>query len=356
MIARLKLLLPYCFSISDDLVLSPYEYKYNEYKIIIYPPYQTALDYHAICNSSPAQTEEILKSMNPSNELILNDKILMNGKPSIQANLLQIDFIKDFYDRRIEVVSKDYFNDPSTELILKVVNGLINSIRVVTIGSLIKPVDIDSIILNMEYLTDKGEKLQLQEGYLRGRYKLIFKKSAHGITNEVWDKIQQLEHDYTPPIWYTLVLDADSILPDIGPSLVLAFTAIEVLINNVLNMLASSSEKIPADLWQWINNRGDYRKEPSIEEKFSILLFVLTGKTLKDESDLWEGFKNLKDARNSFVHKGKAVIGKTDVTLEMARKLIRKAMKIIKWIEHEFLPKELKVPELERGIDYKMIY
>jgi hypothetical protein len=91
------------------------------------------------------------------------------------------------------------------------------------------------------------------------------------------------------------------LLPEVGPALVLAVTALETLISATLNQLASSAN-LPSGLWEWINNRGDYRKEPSVEEQFDVLLRVLAGKSLRNQSDLWRGFKDLKEARNSFVH------------------------------------------------------
>ena len=62
------------------------------------------------------------------------------------------------------------------------------------------------------------------------------------------------------------------------------------------------------ELWRWINQRGDWRREPTVEEQYDTLLKVLTGHTLKEDQDLWELFKHLKTARNSFVHEGMAKV------------------------------------------------
>jgi hypothetical protein len=46
------------------------------------------------------------------------------------------------------------------------------------------------------------------------------------------------------------------------------------------------------------------RREPTVEDQFSVLLSVLVGHSLKDNARLWERLVNLRDARNSFVHTG----------------------------------------------------
>ena len=125
----------------------------------------------------------------------------------------------------------------------------------------------------------------------------------------------------------------------------MAAAALEVLIEVALSCLASINE-MPKGLWEWINNRGDYRKEPSEEEKYDNLLYILANKSLKAEQPLWEAFKNIKSARNSFLHEGKLVIGKEDLTIEKSIMLISKAKEIAVWIE-QLLPIEKRAPILE---------
>jgi hypothetical protein len=81
-------------------------------------------------------------------------------------------------------------------------------------------------------------------------------------------------------------------------------------------------------------------------EQYDALLKLLTGHSLKDEPLLWEAFKNLKDARNAFVHEGIAKIGQTPVSTESANKLIASASDIIAKIR-EWLPNELHWPEFK---------
>jgi hypothetical protein len=88
------------------------------------------------------------------------------------------------------------------------------------------------------------------------------------------------------------------------------------------------------------NERGDFRKQPSVSERFDNLLTVFTRRSLmKEEPLLWESFSNLKNARNALAHEGIASLGKRGelVDASKARKLVNDADKIISWIE-QLLP------------------
>ena len=127
--------------------------------------------------------------------------------------------------------------------------------------------------------------------------------------------------------------------------MVLGATALEVFIADLLNRMAQHSE-LSEDLWQWINDRDDYTRDPSTEEQFDVLLKHFTGHSLKEESALWEAFKNLRTGRNKFVHEGAAKIGGVDVTAQKAAELVGLAHKIVSQIR-EWLPSEVQWPVFE---------
>ena len=60
----------------------------------------------------------------------------------------------------------------------------------------------------------------------------------------------------------------------------------------------------------------------------------------------WEAFKNLKAARNSFVHEGVAQIGKRPVREAEARELVQRAADIVTFIKAK-LPNEMPWPEYQ---------
>jgi hypothetical protein len=123
---------------------------------------------------------------------------------------------------------------------------------------------------------------------------------------------------------------------------VLAATSLEVFISQVLEALAPKAEPASA-LWTWINNRGDWQKEPSVEEQFSSLLGIATGHSLKEDNTLWEAFRHLRTARNSFAHRGVAEVGGKTLSPAAALALIAKADQIVERVR-EWLPEHERWP------------
>jgi len=177
---------------------------------------------------------------------------------------------------------------------------------------------------------------------------------------EVWELALTLPVDFTLPIWHNLILDANAQLPEVNTSIVLANAALESFIKLSLDILAKSSS-IPPESWEWINTRDDTMlKQPSAKEMFDQVLFLLTGRSLKrDQPELWKAFDDLRDARNSMVHRGKAVTKKktrkgtttTDVTSEKAKEMVDNASRIISWVE-SLLPDEYKRVMFLGNINY----
>src|SRR5262249_51631552 len=148
-----------------------------------------------------------------------------------------------------------------------------------------------------------------------------------------------LPAQFSPGPWDRLLLDAESLLPEIGPALVLAFTAVETRIESALRILVPK-EGPAAGLWAWIE-KLDYWRSPSVADQLNRILRALTGHSLLDEQKLWTGFNDLKRARNDFVHAGRA-----SLPLERARELIDMAGEIIDWVE-ALLPPEERRPRYE---------
>jgi hypothetical protein len=80
-----------------------------------------------------------------------------------------------------------------------------------------------------------------------------------------------------------------------------------------------------------------------VEEQFDVLLKEFTGHSLKEDPLLWEAFKNLKTARNSFVHEGTARVGNTTLTKDEALVLVGKVDGIIGRIR-EWIPEDMRWP------------
>ena len=316
MLARLDLLLPFEITIPKEEQFPIYQYNDEGYNIRIFPPIKI----------------EQQTTHDESNDF------LINGESTVQANGLRIYFQKDNFDRRREIEC-----DPPYPLIARTINSFLLKLRFVTRGSKICPITFPQVSWKLQYLNDDESELDKTEGLYRGRGAKIFTISWTVLNNDIWEKIFELPPHYTPPQWDSLLLDANEALPEIGPSVVLAATALEVFISHILNELPKDNI-ISKDLWKWVNNRENWLKEPAPIEQFDILLMSFLGVSLKDNNDLWGHFKNLKHARNSFVHEGIAKIGKKPITEEEARILIVKANEIVIFVKNE-LPEELQWPE-----------
>ena len=75
--------------------------------------------------------------------------------------------------------------------------------------------------------------------------------------------------------------------------------------------------------------------------------------SLKERSDLWESFKELREGRNSFVHEGRAVLGKRQVpvTVQKAEQLLQAAQAIVDWVE-SWLPENARRPQFDLATQF----
>ncbi len=80
--------------------------------------------------------------------------------------------------------------------------------------------------------------------------------------------------------------------------------------------------------------RGNWLKDPSVEEQYDTLLSISAKKSLKSDQEIWITCKELKEARNSLVHEGFAKLRNgTPIDASKAKTLIDGAAKIIEWVE-----------------------
>jgi len=320
MLARLYVLLPFSLQVPDGENFIVRTYEERGYRIQIYPP---------VSSDIPAKAGKI-------------DEITVNGHPATSVNALRIDFSKDQFDRRL-----GFDCDPPYEFIKIVVNSFLTRLRYVTRAAWIHLIDFQRTTWRLRYLNDDGTELEEEKELVRGRGAINVRMQLIGLTKEVWEDIHDLPSNFEAATWDDLLLDAQDTLPQIGPAVVLAATALEVFIGRMLDKLAERST-VPPDLWKWITHR-EWLREATTEEQFDELLNVLLGYSLKEDVKLWEAFKNLKTARNTFVHEGVARLGNSLVTDEEARQLLNRAVEIIRTI-WEHIPQELQWKEYKHEL------
>jgi len=321
MIARLFVLLPFSLTVRDGQKFTVYGYDDNGYRVLFYPPGRS--------DRAPTTVEP--------------EELKMDGIPAFQADTLRIDFHKDNFERKIgEPI------DPPQEVLSRAVNSFLVRLRHVARAPQVRPMNFPWGTWRIQYLNDDESELEKKEGFVGGQGAVSFSVSLIALSQKVWDDIHSLEPEYEAPTWESLLLDAGSELPRIGPAVVLASTALEVFIAEVLDKLAEIKKASP-ELWKWINERGDRLREPTVEEQFDVLLKYFTGHSLKEEQQLWRLFNNLKRARNSFVHEGFAKVDGEAINTQAAQKLIVAATEVINKIK-EWLPSELRWREFRHEI------
>ena len=325
MIARLYVHLPFHLTVPVGEEFPIFEYEDSGYMVRDFPPMRSD---QAPAIDGPEQLE-------------------IDGVPAFQADLLRIDFAKESFERGTESP-----RDPPEDVIIRAVTSFLQRLRHVARAPQVRPLNFPFVTWRLKYLNDDETELEKDENLVRVRGSLQFKTSFIALNKTVWEDLCSLPADYEPPIWDSLLLDANAELTRIGPSIVLAWTDLEVFISKMLNQLAEV-KNVDTELWTLINQREGRRQGPTVEEQYDALLKFLTGHSLKEEKKLWESFKNLKTARNSFVHEGVARVGKSPLDTEMTRKLIYSASIIIQKVR-EWLPQDLQWPEYGHDIQVRV--
>lgn len=318
MIARLSVLLPFTVTIPEGEQFNVHEYIDEGVGVRVFPP---------------VRSDAPLPGGAP-------DEIKIDDVPAFAADALRIDFHKESFSR-----DRGGPCDPSEQLLTRAVNSFLLRLRHVTRGASVHAIDFPRVTWRLQYLNDDETEFEKDEKLVRGLGTLHVSLNWVALNRAIWNDIHDLPPDYEPPPWEALLLDAHAELPSVGPAVVLAATALEVLIARALDGLATQQGLAP-DLWAWINNRGNWLREPTVEEQYDALLKHFTGFSLKADSRLWETLMNLKAARNSFVHEGLAKIGGAPVSGERVQALVASAWEIVSKVR-ESLPPELRWPEFK---------
>jgi hypothetical protein len=328
MIARLRVPTPYVLTAPIGAELPAFETELDGYKTRFMAP----------------ETSEFLAQDNES-------AVTIDGAATVGRDVIRIDFIKDSFDRAVATEC-----DPSYAMIRQVLDSYTVRLRHVTHGAQILPVPFPMSNWRLDYLNDDESELQRQDGFVRGRWARQRSFSFIALTENIWKTVHSLPLDYAQQPWEPLLLDALIQGTAPGNAVVLSHTALEVFVAHVLDQLAGARAR-PQELWDWVTHRSNYQKEPSVEEQFDSLLHALSGHSLKEDLELWESFKILKRARNSFVHEGIIRLGKSSVAenerlaLQAAGSAGRIITKVRGW-----LPREIQWPEYTNRERINMVH
>jgi len=318
MIGRLRVAVPFVLAIPDGAEFTNHPLDYSGLKVVFRRP-----EASGACPPSDAPGE-----------------LKIDDKATFLADVLVVDFLKEKFERK-----EGCPVDPPLEVANVVVNSFLGRLRYLIKAAKIRPIDLSQAAWWLSYLDDEGKELPKEPGLMRGRGEIRASFTLMGVTPAVWDQIFEFPAGFETPEWEVLLLGARGALPETGQAIVLAATALEVFIATILDSLAKK-KTISASLWSWINDRGFFLKEPSVEERFDVLLKEFCGTSLKENGHLWIEFKALKTARNEFVHGGAPKIGGRAVSTDRAEQLVASAVAIIDFVRSK-LPDDLKWPRLE---------
>ena len=334
MIARFFILLPFDLFITESDPLSAMDVTSPDHRIRVYPPILYA--------ERPKPTDSLLaqglRKLSPPS---FSENLLVNGRKVAQVNVLTVDFIKAGFDRSTLPHTPP---DPKPELAFEIANEILARIRVYSRAFQIKPLVIGRDPWRLQYLTDDSQELEFEEGKARGRGGFSSSVGVVALTPETIQLLATHWQRAEPYVWDQLLLDAQGLLPDVGSAIVMASAALEIFIGWALDIL-QKERPLPQKLWNWIKERNDehWIKSPSVSEKYDDLLYVFTGKSLKEEAHLWQRFTELRKARNALAHEGVAAVAGKPVDSLKAKELVDSADKIIAWVE-------VLLPEAHRRI------
>src|SRR2546425_7593231 len=156
MLARLRILLPFKITIPEGENLQPQEYDVAPYRVVLHPPLQADIDIAAELADLTAPLLGLDRGLIPAAPPRATDAILLDGRRTIQANLLQVDFFKDQFDRRRSVGEAGPGGDPPLVLGVEIANNLFRRFRSVgpaARGTGILPV---KNLLALPFLADDG--------------------------------------------------------------------------------------------------------------------------------------------------------------------------------------------------------
>jgi hypothetical protein len=351
--ALVQVALPYELLIVPGEQLEPLQYEgdatiegLDEFQVLVGPPYRSRL--------SERETEGIVFDadlFNPVEPQPVDENVTVKGVAAVRCDAILVQIVAEDFDRRQETAQA--LVDSLLVVVCNAINGLLQRLRVLARATHMKPVTPDGLVFRVVVLDDSGALVDSEEGKWRQLNTSRFKFSYTAVTRAIWDELVELGEYETPP-WDELLLDATDPDVELGPSLLLASTAVETRVAKALDALAEGT--LDRELWSWINDRDDdYTKTPSVSEQLDLLLKNLGGRSLKDDPALWQAWVQLRQARNSFVHEGRALLGKktrtrTPVTRQKGRELVVKAGEIIDFIE-ALLPEDKRRPQLKNPVE-----
>jgi hypothetical protein len=342
MLALLRVFLPFDIHLSCGETLSPITVaeQDNGLRVTIHPPYASKAKRDDSRPTVYGRAVEAFAAMDRDDSPSPVENVRLDGSACVVANCLQIDFAKAEFDRRIPSSGPEYEQtDPPLEYMFGLINKVVESFRALGKVAFLRSFSHDQTSWVLLYCNDDLTELPRTEGLLRGRHGTARSWQVFGLNRSLWQKVSENLLTAKLPTWERLFFDALSILPEIGPAIILGFSAVETLASVAMDAL--SKDKLPPTVWDWITERKPYFHRPNTEQLLDVFIKAFSGNSLKESQALWKSFTDLNKARNNYAHRGELTIDGKPIDLHQARDLIGGVGGILDWIESR-LPPEMR--------------
>jgi hypothetical protein len=220
MIARLTILLPFNLLIREGDDLPVLDVQQPERRIRFYPP-----RHYAARPSTGSSMMAPFAALRDAHPPLFSDSQTVGNKRTAEVDVLVLDIIKPEFDRKSDQIAR---HNADIQAAFDAANSILGRIRVYARASQIRPLEMGHDPWQVLYLTDDGKELEPEEGKFRfvtGAFSII------GYPAVLPESIQLVADRQTtdePYSWDNLLLDAYSLLPHVGSSIVMANAALEV--------------------------------------------------------------------------------------------------------------------------------
>ncbi len=345
-------LLPFELAVPVTAVCDPVTFRMSSYLVTVFRPVESVR--HASIRHEqppPVRTEQAARPADPQKP---DPDVLLDGVPTVPADLLTVQFRRSRFNRRVWTEGQDVdylsWGDPSPRDISAAVNRWLFTLRTIARNERLVAIQPTDLVCLGIYLRESGEMLPHRAGFHRMKALGGNTVVVNGLPSESWKAVSALVGSYEPPAYETLLLDARALLPAVAPAVSLAYAGLEVFLDSALGQMPTA-RRLPSGYWGWQTAR---KRAPVPEEQLDSLLEVLCGHSLKKEKpNLWTAFRDLERARNSLVHTGTAQDANgapVDATRAMA--LVVSAQQIVDWVE-SLLPVRARIPRSDAQHDLR---
>src|SRR5438105_14273760 len=101
MIARLRVLLPFTITIPTGETFPAFEFDVERIRVRIHAPYKSEVQPGDLDLDSTVTLRQVNERLAPAQPQPFNEALTVDGAATIQADVLQVDFIRESFDRSI---------------------------------------------------------------------------------------------------------------------------------------------------------------------------------------------------------------------------------------------------------------